>query len=187
MTAEQRSSKVLDIDPGELQQELLDGVTRDIRYAQSQVDALAEDKFFAEVMMVRETSQQYIPGHIDPQNVELVRYEWQVDAWIRYRDHLRGQATKLTNDMLRNGLHERVVRLREGQSALVFRFMEMVADAIGLSPEQRKALGPAMREHAGLLEGANAEPIATFDPETSTIYYINGTAEDLDDDDEEED
>jgi hypothetical protein len=138
-----RSATHLHADPVEVLQELLDGAVADLRYAQSKVDALPDDEAF------RQTVQGVVPNE-----------------WIRLRDHYRDELERMTNNMVRAGIADRAVRVTEAKAALMVAAVRDAALDAGLSGEQVRALGAALRrrvaeqqafEVAGALDAGEPE------------------------------
>jgi hypothetical protein len=157
LTQEVRSAPPLYIDPAEAMQEVLDGLIRDLRHAEAQVERLEladpddyKQGMLTELLVSRE--EGYSTGE-EGGTWSKTRYEQGLDAWIRYRDWLRGQVAKITNDMVKNGLEERAVRLQEAQTALLTDYLEAVFASVGLSREQKRLAGAAMRDALPILEG----------------------------------
>lgn len=82
-------------------------------------------------------------------------YSVQLNAWVRYRDELRDKIARIANEMARNGLAERAVRIQEQEQSLVVHFLETIVDQLDLSPAQRARLGPAVRDSLPILEGSS--------------------------------
>jgi hypothetical protein len=117
-----RSATRLRADPVEVLQEILDGAVSDLRFAQSKVDALPDDEVF------RATAQGVLPNE-----------------WIRLRDRYRDELERMTNNMVRAGIADRAVKVSEARAALMVAAVQDAALEAGISGDQVRALGVALR------------------------------------------
>ena len=69
------------------------------------------------------------------------------------RDRL-ARLAKIASDI---GGEERAIKLAEAHTRMLSDFIQGVASRLDLPPEQRKALGPAIREEAATLNGEGRE------------------------------
>jgi hypothetical protein len=118
-----RSVMPLNVHPIDALQEVLDSTLADFRYAQDQVDRLEADGVF------RETAQGTLPHE-----------------WIRLRDQYRDDLERMLNNFVRLGIAERNVRIQEAQATLIVMSLEVVAQQVGITKEQVRAMGAALRE-----------------------------------------
>jgi hypothetical protein len=117
-----RSADAIGADPIAVLQEVLDGTTADLRFAQEQVDALDLDDVF------RPTAQGVVPNE-----------------WIRLRDHYREELERIANNLVRNGIAERSVNLKAAQATLIAHAIEAAALEVGLTREQVRSIGASLR------------------------------------------
>lgn len=124
-----RSSASLGSDPIEVLQELLDGWVADLRYAQSKVDGLPEDEVF------RQTAQGTV-----------------ANEWIRLRDRYREELERASTNLVRSGIADRAVRIREAQAVLFVHAVQDAASDAGIPLDQVRALGQALRRRVNELD-----------------------------------
>lgn len=120
-------------DPVAVLQEILDARVADLRYAQQQVDSLREDELF------RDTAAN---GRIPHE-------------WVRLRDDWHEDLERMCHGMVRNGIAGRVAALSEARTLLMVRTVQEAAADAGLSHDQVRALGAALRRRA---RGTVVEP-----------------------------
>lgn len=75
----------------------------------------------------------------------------QPNAWIRLQHELMDRVAKYAKMGADVGLAERAQDLQEAQTRLVADLMEKVFNEVGLTAEQRRAAGPAIRRHLVLV------------------------------------
>lgn len=122
-TERRRSSVPLGANPIDVLQEVIDGAVADLRFAQEQVDRLGVDEVF------RQTAQGTVPNE-----------------WIRLRDVYRDEVERVANNLVRNGIAERIVNIKAAEAALMVQAVQAAAIDAGIPPEQVRVLGAALRE-----------------------------------------
>jgi hypothetical protein len=145
--------------------EVLDEVLRravgHFRFAAAQVDELPADHAF--------TVSKDAHGNL------VYKPHW----WIEAERVAREEVADLALRMSGLDIDARRVAIAEAQAALMVRALQTAVESIGLTSEQRKALGPALRAARELLIGEPQDNDATQarDPRDSTVRPIEGTAE----------
>lgn len=110
-------------NPAEVLQEALDSLVAELRFAQSEVDALSVSGLFVDGMI------GLVPHH-----------------WVKARDFYLQRVENCAKDMVRLGLAERTVRVQEAQAVLVAQAVRKAMEAEGLSVEQVRGVGARLRE-----------------------------------------
>jgi hypothetical protein len=122
--------------------EVLDEVLRravaHFRFAAHQVDELPADHAFTE--------------SIDANGNKVYKPHW----WIQAEQVAREEVADLALRMSGLDIDARRVAIAEAQAALMVRALQTAVESIGLTSEQRKALGPALRAARELLVGEPA-------------------------------
>jgi len=137
-----RSATPLQIDPIDALQEVLDAATADLRHAQSRVDELQGGELW------RRTAYGDVPNE-----------------WIRLRDKYRAELERICTNLVRTGIAERVVNVRIAEAALVVQSVQAAAIDAGISPDQVRALGAALRRRVEQ-PAAPAAPTAVIEAES---------------------
>ena len=119
-----RSASELGSDPVAILQEVLDGAVADLRYAQTRVDELPEDQLFRDSV---------IEGRVPSE-------------WVNLRDKYRAELERMCNSMVRAGIADRAVQIREAEAVLMIGAIQQAALDIGLDGEQVRELGAALRQ-----------------------------------------
>jgi hypothetical protein len=118
-----RSASVLvEAEPVEVIQEVLDSLTADLRFAQRQVDRIPVDEFWRDTMVGR------IPNE-----------------WVRYRDEIRDKLHYLAGRMIERGIAERAVNVRAAQTALMATMVKEAMVRAGLNGDQVASVGDELR------------------------------------------
>jgi hypothetical protein len=78
-------------------------------------------------------------------------------VWYRLRENKLLQVAKVAKMATDMGVSERMANLAAEQTAMMGEFLEEVVEAVGLTKEQRKLLGPAIREALPTIEGEAEE------------------------------
>ncbi len=81
-----------------------------------------------------------------------------LNMWIRLRAEEGDRLAQIAKTAAAMGLDERQVQMSERMTAMMGSLLEAVMDKIDLTPKQREAMGPAIRESLPMLMGRNADP-----------------------------
>lgn len=111
----------------------------DMRFAGSHVDHLPVEEFWVD--------------RIDAQGNRLV----EPHPWIQLEHAVRTEVVDIAARLSGLDLDERRVAIAEAQAALLQRALQVALEKVGLTPDQRKMLGPALREARDILEGTATE------------------------------
>lgn len=130
--------------PSEALQHAMDLTYGQLIYASQRVAQLEEEQVFVNSISGK------IPHH-----------------WIRFQRQLTKELADYAKVAANVGIAERRTALQEAEADMVGRYLEAVLGELGLSEEQRKLLGPAMRRHLTLVQGDQPEEV------------IEGTAEEV--------
>jgi hypothetical protein len=132
----------------EVMDEVLRRAVGHFRFAAAQVDKLPLDQAFT--------------LSIDAQGNIVHKEHW----WIQAERACREEVSDLALRMSGLDIDARRVAIAEAQAVLMTRALQSAIESIGLNPEQRRALGPALRQARAMLVGEQAEPDLTH-PEGS--------------------
>jgi hypothetical protein len=90
------------------------------------------------------------------------------NKWVQWDQALRSEIFEMAARMQGLNIDERRAKIQEAQTEILGRALQAAAAAIGLQPEQQKALGGALREQLTLI---TSEPQQPFTPkgEPATI------------------
>jgi hypothetical protein len=121
-------------DVGQVLQNLVDRLAARLYHAQQEVDKLRPEQLTVMTAM----------GPID-------------HHWIRAEDGITARLSRLLVDIERNDLAERMVRVEEAKAMMMVRAIQMAAEQVGISRDQVRALGPAIRDQLALLQGGAPE------------------------------
>lgn len=142
--------------------EVLDEVLRravaHFRFAAHQVDELPADDAFT--------------VSLDAQGNKVYKPHW----WIMAEQTAREEVADLALRMSGLDIDARRVAIAEAQAALMVRALQTAVESIGLTSDQRKALGPALRAARELLTGVAPDNDADH-PSTVRPRAIEGHAE----------
>jgi hypothetical protein len=129
----------LNIDPGEALQEVLDRAVSMLRFAGEKAADVPED-------------QVIIMGAFGPME----------NVWVHLEERMRLEVGHLAANMVKIGLAEREVRMKEAQAALIVAALVEAAREAGIPRDQVKRLGPALRAKLTDIEGTatEREPVA---------------------------
>lgn len=135
VTATRRSAARIDANPVDVLQEVLDGLTQDLRFAQKMVDGLTEEELW------RITYQRDLDGTL----VETGRIP---NEWIRLRDDYSERIAALAGSMIARGIAEKAVNVRAAQAALMATMVKEALKRAGLSQDQIARVGGELRQLA---------------------------------------
>lgn len=115
-----------------------------------------------------EESDMFLAREVDPVTgvAKMVPHYW-IEFQLRIQDRV-AKYSKLAADV---GIAERAQTLREAQTMMMKNLIEAVMGDIGLSPEQKAAVGPSIRKHLTLLQGGTVEgeAIEVEDPDPKAL------------------
>ena len=77
--------------------------------------------------------------------------------WITWQERLMDRVAKYAATAVNMGVAERQVQLAEQQTRFMGELLEAVMGEIELTPEQRKRVGPAIRNQLAVIEGKSRE------------------------------
>lgn len=118
-----KMSTAIEVTPGQAVQGVLNLASGQLAYATAMVGGLDEAQMF------EETIAGVVPNR-----------------WVRLQLQLEDKIVKFARAAADMGISERQMQLAETQTAMMGRLLEAVMDKLELTPEQRKGVGPAIRE-----------------------------------------
>jgi hypothetical protein len=137
-------------DVADVLDECLRRAVGDMRFAAGYVDDLPIDDFWVK--------------KVDAHGNILV----EPHPWVQLEKLSREEVVEIATRMAGLDIDERRVALQEAQAALLQRALRVAMEAVGLTPEQQKLLGPALRNARAVLEGAAVEGTADLLSEEPT-------------------
>jgi hypothetical protein len=123
--ADRRSAQRLDVNPVDAIQEVLDGLTADLRLTQKMVDTLPENQLWRDTMVGK------LPNE-----------------WIRLRDEYRDRTAALAGSMVARGIAEKAVNVSAARAALMATMVKEAMRRAGAPPELIQATGDHLRQLA---------------------------------------
>lgn len=139
-----------DVDPTETMQLLINRTERLWRYAAAQVDALRPG--IATNQSGESMDHELWPSWDDNGNLVV-----QHNYWVEREKQLAELLGKLTESAQKLGLAERRTRVAEGQVQLLGEALKAACVAAGITGEQQKQLGAALRTELATIEGTAIE------------------------------
>lgn len=82
------------------------------------------------------------------------------NRWIRLQRSVMHDIEKFSKTAHAMGISEREMALAEAQTLMMGELLEAVVSELGLSAEQRRQMGPAIRKHMAVIEGKAKEKVA---------------------------
>ena len=125
VTSTRRSSTRLDVNPVDALQEVLDGLTQDLRLSQKMVDGLQEKELWRDTMVGK------IPNE-----------------WIRLRDDYRDRTAALAGSMVARGIAEKAVNVSAARAALMATMVQEAMRRAGAPQDMIRATGEQLRQLA---------------------------------------
>lgn len=80
-----------------------------------------------------------------------------LNKWLRWQEKLMDRVARYAATAAGMGVAERDIALREAQTKIIGRLLEAIIGDLDLTPKQRKAVGPAIRNHLALIQGEATE------------------------------
>jgi hypothetical protein len=79
------------------------------------------------------------------------------NRWVRLQGRLMDRLATFAKTAADMGIQERQVKLAEAQTMMIGKLISNVIGRLDLTPEQRKAVGPAIREEMAVIAGKATE------------------------------
>jgi hypothetical protein len=99
----------------------------------------------------------------------------QADATVRLWNEERDRLARISEQCVRSGISERMVRIKEAEAAVMMATVKGVLDELRLTSGQRQAVGPALRKHAARL--AQGDPDPAYDDQIQAALALDGPPE----------
>lgn len=120
----------------------------EVLYCDAQIGRLSEDELFERPL---QTTVADMPDGSTTLITERRDAET-VSRWVTFRQSAIERLARYSKMALDIGIEERQLMLAEREADMMSTYFESVLRDLELSPQQRKALGPAMRKHFGIIE-----------------------------------
>ncbi len=127
------------VSPMEALEAVLNLAAGQLVYATAKVSEMTEDELFVKGFSAEGNYIGMVPDH-----------------WLKMQHELMNDVAKYAKMGADAGIAERGQVLQEAQTAMMAQVIEAVVGDLGLSAEQKEALGPAIRERMTVLQGGQS-------------------------------